>query len=212
MAPGATRLMNACCPCVPGVVYWRPEDEEDDAEGVGAGAGAGDAGLALAEDAGRAVPGLAIAPGMATAPVPSTVAGRPGILAAESARVGAPPPVAPWPSRAPVARTPGIVAPPARVPVPDVSVPGCGDCGAGFAAPGFSSVAGAGFCCAADAGEPMAPGVGVRFPLSTNPTTPWLASGALDECAFTVRSGSESAPIVSSTPSAYLVTTSMWPL
>src|ERR1700753_1706568 len=114
MAPGATRLMNACWSCVPGVLYWRPEDAEDDAEGLGAGvvavpgAGVGDAGLALAEGAGRVVPGLAIAPGMATAPAPSTVAGRPGMLAVESARVGVPPPLAPWPSRSPVARTPGI--------------------------------------------------------------------------------------------------------
>src|ERR1700761_5775527 len=148
MAPGATRLMNACCPCVPGVVYWRPEDEEDDAEGVGAGvvavlgAGAGGAGLALAEGAGRVVPGLAIAPGMATAPAPSTVAGRPGMLAAESARVGVTP-LAPWPSRSPVARTPGTVAPPDRVPVPDAPVPGCVDWGAGFAAPGFPLAVGA---------------------------------------------------------------------
>ena len=41
---------------------------------------------------------------------------------------------------------------------------------------------------------------GLRLPLSTKPATPWSASGAADECAFTVRPGSESAPIVSSTP------------
>src|ERR1700759_4799254 len=159
MAPGATRLMNACWSCVPGVLYWRPDDAEDDAEGLGAGvvavpgAGVGDAEPELAEGAGRAVPGLAIAPGMATVSVPSTVAGRPGMLAAESARGGVTPPVAPWPSRSPVARTPGIVAPPDRVPVPDVPVldapvPGCVDGGAGFAALGFPSAVGAGFCCA----------------------------------------------------------------
>ena len=40
-----------------------------------------------------------------------------------------------------------------------------------------------------------------RWPLSTNPATPWSASGAGKECALTEKFGSESPPIVSSTPS-----------
>ena len=39
-----------------------------------------------------------------------------------------------------------------------------------------------------------------RWPLSTYPCTPWSASGLVKAWALTVRLGSESAPIVSSTP------------
>ena len=46
------------------------------------------------------------------------------------------------------------------------------------------------------------PGAALSCPLSTKPVTPWAASEPRNECALTVRPGSESAPIVSSTPSA----------
>ena len=49
-------------------------------------------------------------------------------------------------------------------------------------------------------------------PLLTNPATPWPASGSAYWCAFTEKFGSESPPIVCSTPCAYSVTTSTCPL
>ena len=53
---------------------------------------------------------------------------------------------------------------------------------------------------------------GLSGPLLTKPATPSLASGPLYSCALTEKFGSESPPIVCSTPSAYSVTTSTWPL
>src|SRR5437899_213369 len=49
-------------------------------------------------------------------------------------------------------------------------------------------------------------------PLLTKPTTPWPASGPGYSWALTEKLGTESPPIVDSTPPAYLVTTSTWPL
>src|SRR5205823_5834951 len=48
-------------------------------------------------------------------------------------------------------------------------------------------------------------------PLSTKPATPWSCSGSAYSCALTERLGSESPPIVCSTPPWYLVTTSTCP-
>src|SRR5579862_8209040 len=59
------------------------------------------------------------------------------------------------------------------------------------------------------------PGVAVALPSScpllTKPVTPCSPSGPSYWCALTDRFGSESPPIVSSTPPEYLVTTSTWP-
>ena len=66
-------------------------------------------------------------------------------------------------------------------------------------------------CCAPDvlaAGVPSRP----SDPLLTNPTTPWPASGSAYWCALTEKLGSESPPIVRSTPCANSVTTSTCPL
>jgi hypothetical protein len=52
----------------------------------------------------------------------------------------------------------------------------------------------------------------VTVPLFTNPTTPWLASGPGYSWALTEKLGTESPPMVDRAPSAYLVTTSTWPL
>ena len=53
---------------------------------------------------------------------------------------------------------------------------------------------------------------GLSDPLLTNPATPSLASGTGYWCALTEKFGSESPPIVCSTPCAYSVTTSTCPL
>src|ERR1700722_6090851 len=46
----------------------------------------------------------------------------------------------------------------------------------------------------------VSPGASWRLPLSTKPAMPWSASGAEEEWALTVRSGRESAAMVSRTP------------
>src|SRR6185437_5552871 len=53
-----------------------------------------------------------------------------------------------------------------------------------------------------------APLLAAGAPLLTNPITPWAGSGPLNSCALTEKFGSESPPMVSSTPGAYFVTTS----
>ena len=57
----------------------------------------------------------------------------------------------------------------------------------------------------------LASAVLARPPLLTNPSTPWPPKGAGNLCAFTVRSGSESAATVYSAAPLYLVTTSTCP-
>jgi hypothetical protein len=52
---------------------------------------------------------------------------------------------------------------------------------------------------------------GLRLPLSMKPLTPCAANEPPNECALTVSPGSESAPMVSRTPSWYPVITSTWP-
>src|ERR1700678_2994768 len=84
-------------------------------------------------------------------------------------------------------------------------------------APGISAEPAAGNLCAecADADGAEADGAVTgaalavaRPPLSTNPATPCSASGPRNSCALMVSPGSEFAPMVDSTPSAYPVTTS----